>query len=110
MLPKKQRLNRAQFSEYFSSGRRSHTPYLTFIMSPSSTFKAVVVVGKKVAKKAHDRNRLKRRLYSLISEAQKQKNWTGVLLVIAKPALFKLTKRQITEVVGLEIAQVINKT
>ncbi len=110
MLSKKQRLNRTEFSASFQIGRRAHSPHLTVITVPAKFFKCAVVVSKKAAKKAHDRNRIRRRLYALIELYVKEKNWQGVCIVVAKPAISKLTKRQFTEKIEVEIAQALNTT
>jgi ribonuclease P protein component len=62
-----------------------------------------VVVSKKVAKKAHDRNRLRRRLYALLRELIPSEM---VCIVVAKPAITHLTKSQFQAVVRAEIADV----
>jgi len=60
MLKKTERLNRAAFSTYFASGKRTHGTYLTIITAPAETLLSSVVVGKKVSKKAPTRNSIKR--------------------------------------------------
>jgi ribonuclease P protein component len=104
MLPKKQRLNRTAFTHHFQLGKRRHTPHLTLIIAPSDSFKCAVVIGKKVAKKAHDRNRIRRRLYEIIRHSLGANNWPGVLIVVGKPVLSKLSKRQFATELTKEIA------
>ncbi len=104
MLPKKQRLNRTAFTQYFKVGKRHHTSYLTLIIAPCEGFKCAVVVGKKVAKKAHDRNRIRRRLYELIRHSYGEVDWPRALIVVAKPAIIKLSKKQFTTELTKEIA------
>lgn len=110
MLAKRYRLNRAEFSTIFQTGRRQHSLNLTVIKKPDPTFKCAVVVGKKVAKKATDRNSIKRRLYVLIGNFVETNNWHGLVIFLVKPTVNKLTKRQFKEQMEKEIAQALNKT
>lgn len=76
MLPKTKRVKRALFQKVFSSGRTLHSTYLTariVLTSPTplasgAPSKFSFVVSKAVAKKAVDRNLLRRRGYSVISK------------------------------------------
>lgn len=62
------------------------------------------MVGKKVFKKAVERNRLRRRLYALLYTLKKQHNLRGVFIVVAKPAAkstsFSEIKKELVEMVG----------
>lgn len=107
MLAKAHRVTRPEFSAAYAVGTRRHTPLLTVIKVPGSTFKATVVVSKKVAKKAHDRNRLRRRLYAVLESLQDADQVVGTVLVHAKPALAGLTKRQFFTEVPLQIAEIL---
>ena len=91
MLKKRERLTRAQFNEYFSSGRRIHSPSLTIIHVPHSQFSGAVVVGKKVHKKAVDRNRLRRRVYNQLYQQKLKHDLVGVYICIVKPAAKELS-------------------
>lgn len=86
MLKKKQRLTTQAFDAAFKSGVRTHTPLFQLIYVPGDTFHGAVVVGKKVYKKAIDRNQLRRQLYSLLSLQHAQKSLCGTYIIIAKPA------------------------
>lgn len=86
MLNKKQRLERASFDRCFLNGKKQHSPHLTLVYMPEDVFKAAVVVGKKVYKRAVDRNRLRRQLYAELAEQQKQSPRTGFYIVMVKPA------------------------
>jgi ribonuclease P protein component len=83
MLPKKNRLTRAQFDHYFKNGRRHHSEICTLIFHASPHFHTSVVVGKKVYKKAVDRNKLRRRVYALVRTYLLHK--TSVCIVLVKP-------------------------
>lgn len=86
MLPKKNRVTTAEFNQYFTTRKRVHGTYVQILYTPSTEFKAAAVVGKKVYKKAVDRNKLRRRMYHILAEQKKQLSITGVFLCIAKPA------------------------
>lgn len=85
MLKKKQRLTTAEFNRFFSSGQRFHSPLFTLVWHPHSTFHAAAVAGKKVYKRAVDRNRLRRRLYNILYRLSRENGLEGVYIVIAKP-------------------------
>lgn len=85
MLKKKERLTKKEFDRFFSLGRRYHSPAFSLIYSPTPEFHGAVVVGKKVYKKAVDRNRLRRQLYNIIYRASQEKNLKGVYIVLSKP-------------------------
>ncbi len=104
MLKKKQRLTAHQFDRFFSAGRRHHFPLLTLIWSDHETFHGAAVAGKKVSKKAVGRNKLRRRLYSILYRLSREKDLRGVYIVIAKPAAarapFPDLKKDLTEAVS----------
>lgn len=88
MLKKKERLTRTAFDRFFSVGKRVHSPYMQLIFAPSDTFHGSVVVGKKVYKKAVDRNRLRRQLYALLYQFHIQNpDSKKTYIIIVKPAI-----------------------
>lgn len=92
MLARAQRLPRREFTRFFASGARYHTPNLTLIYTPAPTFVAAVVVSKKVAKLAHERNTIRRRLYAALANEVKVNDLAGVIILVVKPPLKKLTR------------------
>ncbi len=86
MLQRAQRLTRAEFDRHFKSGRRYHGNYFTLVYAKSESFHGSVVVGKKVYKTAIGRNRLRRRLYAVLSNFSKDTHTSGVYIVLSKPA------------------------
>lgn len=108
MLKKTERLNRSVFTEYFKKGKRNNGVYTTIITHPSGSLYGSVVVAKKVSKKAVVRNSIRRRLYGIIDNLKTQKKLTGVYIVIAKPEIIKLNKRQFNELLTEEIGRVVN--
>ena len=71
MLKKAQRLSRTEFSHYFKTGQKSHTPYFSIIKASNTTFKGAVVVSKKLYKSAPARNRLRRQTYAQLANLAK---------------------------------------
>lgn len=70
MLPQKARLSREEFPKKRATQRHS-LPWGAVLLYPNNQFKASVVVSKKTLKKAHERNRLKRRVYAALSALSK---------------------------------------
>jgi ribonuclease P protein component len=97
MFTKKQRLTRAEFDRFFAVGKRLHSPSLTLIYAKSDEPHAAVVVGKKVAKKAVDRNTLRRRIYGLVYEHLKADKNPYTIIAIAKSSFVKLTRNEARE-------------
>ena len=81
MFKKSERLSRAQFDTFFRSGKRIQTEKLTLIYSPYPTRHIAVVVGKKVAKKAHERNMIRRRLYGVMYRMLQTSDTRGVFII-----------------------------
>lgn len=85
MLKKNDRLTTKEFDRFFSSGRRHHASLFTLIHSGHPTFHGAVVVGKKIYKQAVKRNRLRRRLYSILYRLSREKDLPGVYIILVKP-------------------------
>jgi len=107
MLKKTERLDRRLFSQYFNKGKRNHSAYTTIISLPYLGFLCAVVVGKKVFKQAHERNNIKRQVYSVVEEVKKSEEVKGVYIIILKPAISKLTKREVKEVINKEFGMAV---
>lgn len=107
MFIKKERLSRAEFNQFFKTGKRINFPEATFIVDTHSECKVSVVVGKKVSKSAVRRNTLRRRVYALLKEELKNNNFKGVVIVILKPGFNSLTKTAAADFVRSSIAEVI---
>lgn len=102
MLKKKERLTKKEFDRSFSVGRRLHSPLFTLVWEDGSDFHGAVVVGKKVFKRAVDRNRLRRRLYNILYRLSRENNLLGVYIILTKPAA--------KEVTFLELREAVEKT
>lgn len=86
MLPKTQRLQKRLFSESFSHSKIHSSDILTLRYKAFSGLasKVSVVVSKKVAQKAVDRNSLKRKLYEITQKVLKNTKKPYVLMVFPK--------------------------
>ncbi|MFN3188243.1 MAG: ribonuclease P protein component [Candidatus Paceibacteria bacterium] len=107
MLPKNARLSRQEFSTVFARPqKRTHFPECSIYYTPSPTFKASVVVGKKVAKLAVVRNRLRREVYgALQTQLFGDVDLQGNYIFIFKPSFAKLSKAKRQAVVSDLLAQ-----
>lgn len=99
MFKKAERLSRSQFDTFFRSGKRVQTENLTGVYAPHPARHIAVVVGKKVAKRAHDRNAIRRRVYGVLYRMLSSAETTGVFIVLTKPNFTSLTKKQQREAV-----------
>ena len=99
MLKKKERLKRKEFDEVFTKGKRLHSPVAQLIYAPGDTFHGAAVVGKKVHKKAVDRNSLRRRLYGLLYTVLRPCSPARTYILIAKPQIAKLSRKEVQETV-----------
>jgi len=96
MLPKNERLSRLSFPQKRPTKRYS-LPWGSLSLYESSDFRASVVVSKKVLKKAHERNRLKRRIYSALEELQKESSHKIMLVVYPRAEALTLPLRHIVK-------------
>lgn len=86
MLKKKERLTKKEFDRFFVSGVRKHGQLFTLIFSAAPDFHGAVVVGKKVHKRAVDRNHLRRRLYNILYRLSRDQGLKGVYIILTKPS------------------------
>jgi ribonuclease P protein component len=107
MLKKANRLNHTLFAKYFTEGKRIHNTYSTAIYSPTPDFFCAVVVGKKIYKKAHERNLVRRRFYAIIQKIINKQKISGAYIFLVKPSIKKITKKEFTEFVTLEVGRTL---
>ncbi len=107
MFKKSERLSRSEFTYFFGVGKRLHFPYFTLIQYPYAGRKVAVVVGKKVAKSAVQRNRFKRRINATLYKELTKEHHSGILIVLVKPPYRTITRKQADAEVRKAIAQVI---
>lgn len=86
MLSKSRRFSRASFPRG-KPLKRQQTPWGSVAFFESETFKAAVVVSKKVFKKAHDRNKMRRRMYAALSQITPTPQGGAVVLYPRREAL-----------------------
>ncbi len=99
MLKKKERLTRKEFDRSFSVGKRIHSPFLQLVYEAGRQFHGSVVVGKKVAKKAVDRNRMRRRIYAIVYAFAQDRDLQLTLIIIAKPPFASLSRAEAADAV-----------
>lgn len=95
MFKKSARLSRSEFMSFLSSGKRYHSSSLTITFTPGQTVRAAAVVGKKVAKQAVDRNRIRRRLYATLLRSVRDVSApcpTGTYIMVAKPGALLVSR------------------
>jgi ribonuclease P protein component len=107
MLKKNERLTKKQFDRFFSSGKRVHSPAFTLLYTPEETFHGAVVVGKKVYKKAVDRNHLRRRLYNALYKEVKDTEATGVFIILTKSEAIGLDFKELRQSIGSVLKTVL---
>ena len=104
MLKKTQRLSRKEFDYCFKVGRRLHSSNLQCVYCPATEFHGSAVVGKKVFKKAIDRNKQRRRIYNALYKIKIQKSLSGTYILIAKKSAnnigYKTLFNEIADLVG----------
>ena len=102
MLKKKERLTRGQFDECFKKGKKIRGYHLDLSYTPSTNFHGAVVVGKRVYKRAVDRNKLRRQIYNLVYNLKKNNDIKGVFIILTKPPVSTLKYADLkNEVQGL---------
>ncbi len=106
MLPSKKRLNRKEFDRFFASGKRSHSPSLMLVYSPSVSFQASAVAPKKIFKTAVSRNKFRRRVYDMYERLLRETALTGTYITIAKAGAEKLDYDSLKR----ELQSLIHKT
>lgn len=109
MLKKSKRLTKNQFSKYFKTGRKHHSTHLTIVYTEHTNLHASVVVSKKVSKRAVDRNTIRRRVYAEIRNSLVRNNQTGVFIILVKPSLSTLSRKEANQEVAAAIAAVVKR-
>ena len=89
MLPKEKRIPREQFKELLLSRKFSNSPHFSLRIGVATMPRFAVAVSKKVSKSAVVRNRIRRRVYNVISSSIDLFS-PGLYLFIAKSGADKL--------------------
>lgn len=82
MLKKQFRLNLRNEAGFFLNCKKIHNPQFSFLYLPGETFKATIVVSKKVSSLATKRNAVKRKFSQALQELLKDFEKTNIKLVI----------------------------
>ena len=106
MVPVSLRINRADFPTLLKAGKRHHGVCVTAVYAPSTTAKVSVVVSKKVAKQAVDRNRLRRRVYGAVERFLKTSPFTGAVIFLVKHEAAKSSREALATDVTRLLAQI----
>jgi len=91
MLAKQFRIPRSEFMNHLR-GRRVAGSVLVVVYSPNPPLKVAVIVSKKVAKRAVDRNHLRRRAYGVVERWLKEVTYQGSLVVQYKPGALRVSR------------------
>lgn len=106
MVDKQTRISRADFPAIMQSGRRYHSTTVGAVAILGTSPKVSVVVSKKVAKKAVDRNRLRRRVYGVVERFMAEQPLSATVIFLLKPGALRVPRQAFaTEVAGL-LAQI----
>ncbi len=84
MLPKNRRISRKLFKEIISQKKRFSSQNFSLQVASNDKARFAVSVSKKISKKAVVRNKIRRRVYSVIGEFMSETK-PGFYLIIAKP-------------------------
>lgn len=101
MLPKKKRIDRKTFLAVLPKTKTESTPFFTIRSKKSDTPKVSIVISKKIAKTAIQRNYIKRRIYNHLS---KQLSTKTLLIFVKKP----LENKDILKKALLELDKIVS--
>lgn len=105
MLPKSKRLTTEEFKKVIEKGQSFHSPFLIARLANSpKQSRFSVSVPKKVCKNAVDRNKIRRRIYSIISGIDTKLGSNVVMIV--KPGFENLDYKEMRD----EIAKIFVKS
>ena len=107
MIPKKQKLNRANFNKVLAKSKKIEGENFSLrvrYVEKSEKSRYSVVVSSKTAKKAVDRNRLKRQVYEILAKNAPKTGIFGIVYV-KKPAI-NLDFKPINKEIFLLLSQI----
>lgn len=99
MIPKKNRLSRTDIVDVKSFGKALHSQLATYIVhnKDHKTTKIGVVISKKILKSAVERNKLKRRIFTLCRNALMHSAKLHILIFPKKTAILNKTTNKAME-------------
>lgn len=80
MLPKGKKLTAEDLKSLKNKGKRVHTTLFSVVCMTHSDTRFAVSIPKKVYKLAYERNRARRRIYSLLSGISPASGWYEIIL------------------------------
>ena len=94
MLPRSKRLTTALFTEVMTQGKILHSPFFTIRLMKTATTslketRFSVVVSKKIVKTAVERNKIRRRVYSIVRASIGKISPGFHIVLLAKQPLLK---------------------
>jgi len=104
MLPKSKKVSREEFPKGHKKGATYHSPHFSFVVvkkDPELPSKFSFVISGKVAKKAVERNKLKRWTYRTIQKEYDNIKNGSVCVFFSKKGSTKLTYSQLEDQVRL---------
>ncbi len=106
MVPTSARIARIDFPAILQSGKRFHTTNISAVVVSAATPRVSVVVSKKVAKRAVDRNRLRRRVYGVAERFIAEASLPYAVIFLLRPGALKVARQALAgEAAGL-LAQI----
>ena len=88
MLPKTQKIKREQFLRTQKIGKRACSDMFSVVYTKKENknahTKCAVVVSKKISKKAVERNKIKRKIYTILREISQKYKGLDVVLYVNK--------------------------
>lgn len=92
MLPKKKRIAKNVFNGVLKAGKSAFSPYMTLrYTATSGQSRFAAVVPKAVAKKAVERNHIRRRIYESVKSVEKSVIFGYSCVFFAKKEIVSLT-------------------
>ncbi len=98
MFKKKQRFNRKDFKKVFKEGKRINNKNISISYIYNDKTKTSVVVGKKIAKKATERNLLRRRVYFILRKNFDLVKNKQIIVFVKKNITYGILKKEIEEI------------
>lgn len=103
MMPKKRRVSRRGFEKVLSMGRTYHSSHFSIRIYEADKGKFATVVSKKVALRAVDRNKLRRRVYAALQSLILDPTASPTIVVFAKKGASALRFKDIVAEIWLII-------
>jgi ribonuclease P protein component len=107
MVAKQARISRTDFPAILQSGKRFHSTHASAVVVPAPTPRVSVVVSKKVAKQAVDRNRLRRRVYGVAERFIAESPLPYAVIFLLRPGALRVARQALAEEVAGLLAQIM---